>query len=552
MKNGRRALAVLLLAAVALTSFAPVVLAEEAVFFYVQDEYATDEPTTELLPDIPPTEEAASLADAPDAAPDTAPEDEPDEQSAGGLAAGQAAELPSISKATAAENEAVIFNYLTRTIGLNTAAACGVISNIAHESGFDPTASGSEWDGTFGYGLCQWNSGYKYGQLVDFCKQNNLNYTTVSAQLQFILYEMQTDKNNVYKKLKAVSNTKAGASEAALIWARDYEVCDSDYYAERQQDAKTIYWIKYGNPNDVDPDDYPVPTSNLHYGISGDSVKWLQVVLYKLGYTIEIDGKFGPGTEAIVRAFQQDNGLTVDGEVGPLTLAKLKDRWAAYKAAHVVDTTPPSGAITVTVSAASAPTVTLTLQDNVGIAGYYFGTNTVYIDNPYTAVAGDRSVQMDVRITKPGIYYLVVKDTSGNVSDAASVKFHNVVLNANGGAVSPSALLVKSGASVTLPTPTRVGYRFLGWGKSASDSDGVTALKVEMSRMYYALWSKKTVKRGDADDNGIVNMADAMLLYRLVMGDVPLSMLADHAVDMDQNGIFNAADAFALYRLVAK
>ncbi|WP_201296764.1 N-acetylmuramoyl-L-alanine amidase [Nocardiopsis sp. FR26] len=50
----------------------------------------------------------------------------------------------------------------------------------------------------------------------------------------------------------------------------------------------------------------------------GDAIKPLQP---KLGVTS--DGYYGPGTEAAVRAYQQANGLTVDGIAGPQTLTHL-------------------------------------------------------------------------------------------------------------------------------------------------------------------------------------------------------------------------------------
>lgn len=63
----------------------------------------------------------------------------------------------------------------------------------------------------------------------------------------------------------------------------------------------------------------------LSSGSSGDDVKRLQrllVVMKFLDYT-GIDGQFGTNTENAVKDFQQGNGLTVDGVVGPATWAAL-------------------------------------------------------------------------------------------------------------------------------------------------------------------------------------------------------------------------------------
>lgn len=57
----------------------------------------------------------------------------------------------------------------------------------------------------------------------------------------------------------------------------------------------------------------------LRIGATGDAVKILQTGLNGKGYALVADGIFGPATDAAVRRFQSDNGLAVDGIVGPQT-----------------------------------------------------------------------------------------------------------------------------------------------------------------------------------------------------------------------------------------
>jgi peptidoglycan hydrolase-like protein with peptidoglycan-binding domain len=66
----------------------------------------------------------------------------------------------------------------------------------------------------------------------------------------------------------------------------------------------------------------------LRSGSTGVAVRGLQRRLLGAGYgtdEIEIDGHFGPQTEAAVKAFQEASGLEADGVVGPKTWAALDE-----------------------------------------------------------------------------------------------------------------------------------------------------------------------------------------------------------------------------------
>lgn len=56
--------------------------------------------------------------------------------------------------------------------------------------------------------------------------------------------------------------------------------------------------------------------SLLKWGSIGSDVRTLQEKLKQLGYTLEVDGYFGQQTDQIIRKFQTDRQLAVDGVVG--------------------------------------------------------------------------------------------------------------------------------------------------------------------------------------------------------------------------------------------
>jgi peptidoglycan hydrolase-like protein with peptidoglycan-binding domain len=66
--------------------------------------------------------------------------------------------------------------------------------------------------------------------------------------------------------------------------------------------------------------------SLLNKGATGEEVKQLQQALKDLGYDPgSIDGQFGSATEAAVKAFQTDSGLTADGVVGETTWLNIDE-----------------------------------------------------------------------------------------------------------------------------------------------------------------------------------------------------------------------------------
>lgn len=69
--------------------------------------------------------------------------------------------------------------------------------------------------------------------------------------------------------------------------------------------------------------DQPPGPTVIRPGDQGPAVRGIQVALVSLGSDIEIDGTYGPGTEAAVREFQTVAGLEVDGLAGPATQEAL-------------------------------------------------------------------------------------------------------------------------------------------------------------------------------------------------------------------------------------
>lgn len=112
----------------------------------------------------------------------------------------------------------------------------------------------------------------------------------------------------------------------------------------------------------VDPAAVVPMTRNLSRPASGNDVRQLQEQLRAAGFDPGAsDGKFGPKTEAALRAYQQSRGLKVDGVAGPQTYAAL----GLQLLQHGRSTTPTGGSSTTPAGRTSTPPST-TPADRAG------------------------------------------------------------------------------------------------------------------------------------------------------------------------------------------
>lgn len=80
--------------------------------------------------------------------------------------------------------------------------------------------------------------------------------------------------------------------------------------------------------------------ADLGIGDAGLRVAQIQQRLASFGYSVEVDGQFGPQTARALRHFQRANGLTADAIAGPATMTALLGTATATTPA--VRVTPPA------------------------------------------------------------------------------------------------------------------------------------------------------------------------------------------------------------------
>ncbi len=143
----------------------------------------------------------------------------------------------------------------------------------------------------------------------------------------------------------------------------------------------------------------------LKRGSTGTAVVELQNLLARYGYPVgTADGKFGTKTYRAVVAFQQLNGLKVDGKAGPQTMAKLRSGNVVYYNGTVTPTYPggatQSYVITKVVLSNTQPVVGDTIRASIvpsaGTATYvwYRNNRQVSTGNAYNVTVNDLNASL--------------------------------------------------------------------------------------------------------------------------------------------------------------
>ena len=121
-------------------------------------------------------------------------------------------------------------------------------------------------------------------------------------------------------------NDKRVMAHTGLYYNGETCECSSGVQHSKSLNKKWTKWAVPACVGGVIPPPEPGTKPTLRRGDKGAYVTLAQTELKNKGYDLGkcgVDGDFGKATEAAVKQFQKDNGLAVDGVIGPKTWEKL-------------------------------------------------------------------------------------------------------------------------------------------------------------------------------------------------------------------------------------
>ena len=369
------------------------------------------------------------------------------------------------------ENGRYIYNYLTGVMGLNKAAACGILADIYWETGYNPNACGDyvTKNGNYvydingnripsSYGICGWHDGYtvdSYGNITwsstvhnwtnlkTYCDQHGYDWTTLEGQMHYLQYDLQqgsatklwgelTNSNNV-------PNTPEGAYYAASVWCYLYERPSNPAWSSGYRG------------------EYAINTVWKNYSGGASAISELTLL-----HPVMPSGKIPAGSFSVRGQVVSPNKLT---EVR----VKITDAYGSIFA-----------------NIAVTPSDVSWLNKNFDIRTNGTGYNSIDDAIPFSKL-GDGSY----------LYQVIAKDAGGTTKIWDSVFYRNsptictVTYDTDGGSAIASAYPA-FGDTITLSAaPKKTGYVFTGWSDGtavyqAGDSYRVLSAQVTLTAVWTA------------------------------------------------------------------
>lgn len=319
-------------------------------------------------------------------------------------------------------------------------------------------------------------------------KYPTLRNCNVNDEISPLIYTHVT--NNVDSKQDILFEFYDDCGIAGYYWGSYSDYGRNTYTATADTNLiKTVttagtYYLTVKDINGNISDTYSVRFYKTVLNANGGNVP-VNYVITKEGnsFTMPIPTK----DSSIFNGWSESNNAA-DGNVVSCTPTQNLNYYATWS---YVDEISPSGTISVTNNIAEEQSVTLGLQDNVDVDGYYWGTSSSCSKNKYVQTNSPNVVE---GVSKEGTYYLTVKDTSGNMSDTYSITLYKTTLEVDGGKIEPECVIMAKGESFKLPIPKKDGYIFKGWStvKNSKNIDYKSGeiYKSESNMTLYSIWEK--------------------------------------------------------------
>jgi hypothetical protein len=162
------------------------------------------------------------------------------------------------------------------------------------------------------------------GQCMGF-NHSMLGFSDALAMVKWLAISEANQLEGIIKFAKAKGILQALKDGKWRVFAQGYngDGYEANNYHTKLETADRKWRAKL-NDSKFTPVSYTNPT--LDIGTKGADVVAVQTALQTAGYDVEADGDFGGHTEEVIKQFQEENGLHVDGQAGPLTKQKLAEK----------------------------------------------------------------------------------------------------------------------------------------------------------------------------------------------------------------------------------